>query len=245
MTSRTSAASLSERSTCKDRSVSCEIWATNGMCRESPDMEAFMSQRCPFACDMCGSSKKRDILKRGAIAELRLKAGANDDAAIDEAKRSQEERKMSCQDFSSKCEVFAMDGLCSDSETGPLMAKTCPYACDRCKREVIEEVTKKEAATAEKEGEVALETEAKKREEGSMEAARPLSLLAREEEESAKEAVKKEEEAAKKEEEAAKKEEEAAIQEKVEAAIAAAKKEAAREAAREAAKKEVEAAMAV
>merc|ERR1712002_1077610 len=230
MTSRTSAASLSERSTCKDRSVSCEIWATNGMCRESPDMEAFMSQRCPFACDMCGSSKKRDFLKR---------------AAIDEAKRSQEERKMSCQDFSSKCEVFAMDGLCSDSETGPLMAKTCPYACDRCKREVIEEVTKKEAATAEKEGEVALETEAKKREEGSMEAARPLSLLAREEEESAKEAVKKEEEAAKKEEEAAKKEEEAAIQEKVEAAIAAAKKEAAREAAREAAKKEVEAAMAV
>merc|ERR1719309_151839 len=103
MTSLTSAAVvIGQRGTCKDSSPNCEKWATEGMCREDPDMEAFMGRRCPFACDVCSGVKKR---RARAIAELRLDAVAIDaaDAAAAAAERS-EERRMNCEDFSPKCE---------------------------------------------------------------------------------------------------------------------------------------------
>ena len=74
-----------------------------------------MEKSCAFACDVCSGVKKR---RARAIAELRLDAVAIDaaDAAAaaaegGAAKRS-EERRMNCEDFSPKCESFAMDGLC-------------------------------------------------------------------------------------------------------------------------------------
>lgn len=157
--SLTSAASFAERSTCKDTSPNCEKWAIEGMCRQDPDMEAFMGRRCPFACDVCGARGKR----RGrAIAELSLDAAAADHIEAD---------KRSCEDFSPKCETFATDGLCTHSETSSLMAKTCPYTCDGCKREENEE---KKMEEEEKE-EVEEEEEEEKKDAVEEEAAREVS----------------------------------------------------------------------
>merc|ERR1719309_1044857 len=102
LTSWTIASPVEKRGACKDSSPNCEKWATEGMCRQDPDMEAFMGRRCPFACDVCSGVKKR---RARAIAELRLDAVAIDaaDAAAAAAERS-EERRMNCEDFSPKCE---------------------------------------------------------------------------------------------------------------------------------------------
>jgi len=128
----TSGASLVERTTCKDSSPNCEKWATEGMCSQDPDMEAFMGRRCPYACDVCGARGKRgERRKARAIADL-IRSAVN-------AKGEEEEEKRGCLDMNNKCENYAVDGLCSDSDTTALMAKMCPYACDRCKREVKEE----------------------------------------------------------------------------------------------------------
>merc|ERR1711970_1309825 len=97
LTSWTIASPVEKRGACKDTSPNCEKWATEGMCRQDPDMEAFMSWRCPFACDKCDSQAKREVIKRRApaIAELRLDAAAIDDATADAVKRS-EEKKAVC-----------------------------------------------------------------------------------------------------------------------------------------------------
>lgn len=160
-----------------------------------------MSWRCPFACDKCDSQAKREVIKRRApaIAELRLDAAAIDDATADAVKRS-EEKKAVCLDFSPKCGAFAMDGLCSESETAPLMAKTCPSACNHCKREVTEVVAKKSAATAEEGQEAEMEVVAKKEVEAAKREEESTKVAAKKEEEAKKEAAREE---AKKEVEAA------------------------------------------
>merc|ERR1712198_525092 len=114
-----------------------------------------------------------------AIAELSLDAAAIDAAATAAAADDNAPTKRSvCEDFSPKCEAFASDGFCSDEETSSLMIKTCPFACDGCKREVEEvevaekaeeEVAKKEAEeeVAKKEAEAA-EAEARREVEAAM-----------------------------------------------------------------------------
>merc|ERR1712198_726090 len=212
-------ASLNERGLCKDTSPNCEKWALEGMCKQDPDMEAFMGRRCPFACDTCGARNKRRVMnartacedldpaceemaieglcfdpeyqtfmektcafacdvcssrkrrRARAIAELSLDAAAIDAAATAAAADDNAVAKRSvCEDFSPKCEAFASDGFCSDEETASLMIKSCPFACDGCKREVEEvevaekaeeEVAKKEVeAVARKEEEVIKKEEA-------------------------------------------------------------------------------------
>lgn len=83
--------------------------------------------------------------------------------AMADKRETVEADKRGCEDFSPKCEMYAADGLCGDSEISSLMAKTCPFACDKCKREVkkTEMETKNEE---EKEGE-------EERKEGAMESA--------------------------------------------------------------------------
>jgi len=176
LTSWTIASPVEKRSACKDSSPNCEKWATEGMCRQDPDMEAFMGRRCPFACDVCGARGKRKVKRlitecedvapnceEMALEDLchdpahqafmekacpyacdvcsdrkrrKVRAIADMRRSIIDAKEGKKEEKRGCMDLSDKCEHYAVDGLCSDSETSVLMAKTCPYACDECKREL-------------------------------------------------------------------------------------------------------------
>merc|ERR1719289_768503 len=155
------------RSACEDVDPTCEEKAIDGLCFD-PEYQAYMEKSCPFACDVCSGRKKR---RARAIAELRVDVAAIDaidaaDAAdVTDAKRS-EETTRSCDDFSPRCESFATDGFCSDPETSALMKKTCPFACDGCKRDV-----KEEAVVEGEKKEVPVE-EVQKREEVKMEAAK-------------------------------------------------------------------------
>merc|ERR1719334_737056 len=147
------------RSACEDVDPTCEEKAIDGLCFD-PEYQAYMEKSCPFACDVCSGRKKR---RARAIAELRVDVAAIDAAAA--AKRSEETTRF-CGDFSPRCESFATDGFCSDPETSALMKKTCPFACDGCKRDV------KEEAVVEGEKKEALVEEAQKKEEVKMEAAK-------------------------------------------------------------------------
>ena len=62
--------------------------------------------------------------------------------------------------------MFLSSSLPSDPETSALMKKTCPFACDGCKRDV-----KEEAVVEGEKKEVPVE-EVQKREEVKMEAAK-------------------------------------------------------------------------
>jgi len=203
---------IETRAVCKDVDPTCEEKAIDGFCFH-PDFQSFMEKSCAYACDVCSGVKKR---RARAIAELRLDAVAIDAAAAaadgdaaGAAKRS-EERRMNCEDYSPKCESFAMDGLCGDAETAPLMAKTCPFACEQCKREMTEEVAKKEENVKEEEEEAKIRDAAKREVDELMgEAKKEVKAAieaAKKEEAVKKEEVAKKEEAAKNEE-AAKKEE--------------------------------------
>jgi len=119
----------------------CEEKATDGLCFD-PEYQAYMEKACPFACDVCSGRKKR---RARAIAELLVDVKAIDAAA---AAASGAEKRSVCEDFSPKCEAFASDGFCIDDETSSLMVKTCPFACEGCKRETTDVEAKKELEAA-------------------------------------------------------------------------------------------------
>jgi len=119
------------RSACEDVDPTCEEKATDGLCFD-PEYQEYMEKACPFACDVCSGRKKR---RARAIAELLVDVKAIDAAA---AAASGAEKRSVCEDFSPKCEAFASDGFCIDDETSSLMVKTCPFACEGCKRETTD-----------------------------------------------------------------------------------------------------------
>merc|ERR1712142_830209 len=87
------------------------------------------------------------------------------------------------------------------AETAPLMAKTCPFACEQCKREMTEEVAKKEETVKREEEEGELKEAAKREVDDLMEEAKKEGA-AREEEARKREEAEREVRAAMAEEKA-------------------------------------------
>lgn len=118
---------------CEDMSPKCEANATDGLCKEA-ETRNLMMKTCPSACGGC----KRSIEERQAMHVREIKF------LMEERKRTVkdleteagqiDEEKRGCKDFSSKCEQYAVDGFCKDSETSGMMSKTCPVVCGICKR---------------------------------------------------------------------------------------------------------------
>jgi len=101
-----------EKRGCRDYSAKCAQYSRDGLCGNR-ETSSLMSKTCPFSCGHC---RKRELdLEACGKRELDLEA------------------RGTCKDTKSKCEVWAIHGMCkSDPDMEHFMAKTCPFACDMC-----------------------------------------------------------------------------------------------------------------